>query len=130
MALPQICIESFHHANLVFPKGLEQEARSFYLDLLGLTEIKKPDLLQKKGGFWIQLGATQIHLSPEKNQGVQAKHTDAHIALQVQDLAITKSILEKHHFSIRDQETIPGMIRCETRDPFGNRIEFMQQVNA
>jgi len=58
-----------HHADLIIPRGAESEARKFYCELLGLTEIQKPEKLQKNGGLWLQLGNAQLHLSYEKKRG-------------------------------------------------------------
>ncbi|PHM27527.1 hypothetical protein [Xenorhabdus innexi] len=38
------------HVQLAIPKGEEDTARKFYIDILGLTEMQKPANLAKRGG--------------------------------------------------------------------------------
>lgn len=119
-----------HHVDLIIPKASESIARSFYCDLLGLTEIDKPDELKKNGGIWLQLGNAQIHLSYEKKEGIDPRKTKAHIALRVHDIEITKLELERRGFQVKTQDQLPGMIRIESEDPFGHRIEFLQMIKC
>ena len=44
------------HAQIMIPPGGEAEARRFYGELLGLTEIEKPEPLRARGGLWMQAG--------------------------------------------------------------------------
>lgn len=118
----------FHHADLIIPNGKEAEAREFYCGLLRLKEIAKPEVLKKNGGLWLQLGNAQIHLSYEKKEGVDPKKTKAHIAFKVLDLLKIKEDLILHGFKVKEQDALPGMIRIESEDPFGHRLEFLQVV--
>jgi catechol 2,3-dioxygenase-like lactoylglutathione lyase family enzyme len=74
-------ILGLHHVQITIPKGAEDEARAFYLGILGLTETEKPDSLKGGGGFWIQLGGQQVHVGTEDGAA-----TKAHIAYQVDDI--------------------------------------------
>ena len=49
------------HAQITIPTGTEQEARQFYCDVLGLREIPKPEVLQTRGGFWLDRKAIDAH---------------------------------------------------------------------
>ncbi len=113
-----------HHAQITIPKSAEAEARVFYCDLLGLTEIEKPDSLKARGGFWAQLGEAQVHVSLE--EGVDRQATKAHVAYEVTDVAHWREKLQTHGIAIGDSVPIPGYERFEFRDPFGNRVEFIQ----
>src|SRR5688500_16036792 len=104
-----------HHAQITIPRGAEQEARAFYCDLLGLQEIKKPDSLAGRGGFWLALGDIQIHVGTEDN--VDRTRTKAHLAYQVHDLPTWQRKLEQNGFTIGDSAPIPGFRRFESRDP-------------
>ena len=44
-------ITKVHHAQITIPKNTEKQAREFYCDFLGLTEIPKPESLLNRGGF-------------------------------------------------------------------------------
>lgn len=115
-----------HHAQITIPAAQETEARAFYCDLLGLREIPKPDSLKARGGFWVKLGDVEIHISLE--EGVDRTATKAHLAYQVNDLASWQAILEARGIKIGESTPIPGYNRFEFRDPFGNRVEFIQPL--
>ncbi|MBT4761922.1 MAG: glyoxalase [Bdellovibrionaceae bacterium] len=121
-------IKRIHHADIIISRGCEGKARKFYCEVLGLKEIEKPDLLKRNGGLWLELGLFQIHLSIEKEEGVNPIKTKAHIAYEVENLDELKKQLSSHKINTVMNKPIPGFIRCNARDPFGNRIEFLQQV--
>ena len=118
-------VQRLHHIQITVPPGAETEARAFYCDVLGLTEIPKPPSLQHRGGFWLALAGQEVHVSPEAG-GVNRQATRAHIAYQVDDLAALRARLLNAGVSIGESIPIPGYLRFECRDPFGNRIEFIQ----
>lgn len=113
-----------HHAQITIPRGSEEQARQFYCKLLGLPEIEKPDSLKGRGGFWLQVGDQQVHVGTE--DGVNRHATKAHLAYQVADLRTWQKLLQEHGIALLDGIPIPGFDRVEIRDPFGNRIEFLQ----
>lgn len=113
-----------HHVQITLPHGMEEQGRKFYCGLLGLPEIEKPEALQGRGGFWLQVGDRQVHVGTE--DGVQRNATKAHIAYEVDDIAIWRTRLEKYGIAILEAVPLPGLERFEIRDPFGNRVEFTQ----
>jgi catechol 2,3-dioxygenase-like lactoylglutathione lyase family enzyme len=115
-----------NHADIIIPRGSESKAREFYCDLLGFKEIKKPRDLQKNGGLWLQLSDIQIHLSIQ--DGYDPSKTKAHLAYEVSDIESLKSSLKEREINWNDNSPVPGFIRGDIRDPFGNRIEFLQQL--
>lgn len=116
-------ILGLHHAQITIPRGAEAQGRAFYCGLLGLVEIEKPKSLQGRGGFWLQVGAQQIHVGTE--EGVDRAATKAHLAYHVQDSKAWRKRLQENGLVIGDSIPITGFERFETRDPFGNRIEFI-----
>lgn len=58
-------LKGVSHAQITIPKGAEPEAKHFYLSVLGLKEIDKPEVLKPNGGFWMQLQNIQIHVGTE-----------------------------------------------------------------
>lgn len=123
-----ISVLKLHHGQVSIPEGAEEDARNFYCKTLGLAEIEKPESLIDRGGFWLQLGEIQIHFGAE--DGVDRQATRAHLAYQVTGLAEWKVKLAGHGIAILDGIPIPGYERFEFRDPFGNRVEFLQQINS
>ncbi len=114
-----------HHGQVSIPKGAEDTARAFYCGILGLREIPKPDSLKGRGGFWLELGNIQIHFGVEDN--VDRAATKAHLAYEVSDLKSWEDKLQTNGIKIIDCIPIPGFDRFEFRDPFSNRVEFLEK---
>lgn len=119
-------IIGLHHVQITIPVGAEDEARKFYCGVLGLNEIPKPVELIGRGGFWVQLGDKQIHVGTEN--GVDRTATKSHIAYLVDDLNTWREKLQDYGIDIKAGIQIPNFQRFEFRDPFGNRIEFLQKI--
>ncbi|HEU4821569.1 MAG TPA: glyoxalase, partial [Qipengyuania sp.] len=54
------------HVQLAMPHGGEEQARRFYIGVLGMHEIDKPAHLAVGGGCWFEGGAAHIHLGVEE----------------------------------------------------------------
>lgn len=120
-------IKAAHHAQISIPVGAEDEARDFYCGVLGLSEIPKPDALAGRGGFWLELGGFQIHFGVEG--GVDRRKTRGHLAYLVEDLDSWREKLIDAGCEVIEGIPIPGYDRFEFRDPFGNRVEFLEQMD-
>src|SRR5512146_1236217 len=105
------------------PPGMENEARAFYRDLLGIPEVPKPPHLAKRGGAWFERGALKIHLGVEADFRPARK---AHPALLVDDLDALVARLKASGVKVIDDEPLEGYARVYVTDPFGNRIELME----
>jgi catechol 2,3-dioxygenase-like lactoylglutathione lyase family enzyme len=114
-----------HHAQITIPRGAEPEARKFYCDVLGLKEIPKPESLQARGGFWMELGETQIHIGTEDD--FDRTKTKAHLAYEVENLEYWLKRLDECDIKFIEGVPIANYLRFEFRDPFGNRVEFLQR---
>lgn len=112
------------HVQLAIPPGGEGAARRFYGEVLGLVEVPKPEAMRGRGGMWFQAGPVGLHLGLEEGMRPSVK---AHPALVVTDLAVLRARLVAAGCAWRDDPDIPGRVRGHTRDPFGNRIELIQQ---
>lgn len=115
------------HVQLAMPAGCENEARDFYGDLLGLTELAKPANLARRGGVWFQAGSRQLHLGVEADFRPAKK---AHPAFLVQDLAELRRRLVANGHAPQDDEPLAGYDRFYVSDPFGNRLEFLELKDA
>lgn len=124
-----IKIKKINHVDIIIPQGKEDEARSFYCDVLGLREIEKPASLKKNGGLWLEIPetGTQVHISIQ--EGYDPRTTKAHIAYEVDDFDLLQAELKKLSITINPNSPVPGFIRFDIRDPFGNRIEFLKAVD-
>ncbi len=116
-------LTSLDHVQLAMPEGEEERARAFYGTLLGLAEVEKPEPLASRGGCWFESGSVIIHL------GVQSDFvpaTKAHPAFTVSDLAALHRRLTEAGCEVVWDSALPGVERFYTPDPFGNRLEFIQ----
>lgn len=118
-----IGVQRFDHVNVTVPAALEPAAKRFYGEILGLTEIPKPDAARARGGAWYACGAIQLHLSlEERPSGEPASRR--HICVVVADLARAGAGCAAAGLAIEpDDRPIPGWSRFYVRDPGGNRVE-------
>lgn len=115
-----------HHAQVSVPKGEEEAARQFYCGILGLKEVPKPESLAGRGGFWLQLGDFQVHIGIEEESD-RSRTSKSHVAYEVEDLEAWRAKLTENKIRILDGIPIPNYDRFEFRDPFGNRVEFLER---
>jgi len=123
--IEKLLILRVQHAQITIPTNAESEARKFYCDFLGLKEMPKPDSLAGRGGFWLEVGTFQIHVGTE--DGFDRTKTKAHIAYEVENLDAWREKLESSGVKIIEGVPIPNYSRFEFRDPFGNRVEFLEK---
>jgi len=117
----------YDHVLLVIPQGQERRAREFYVDVLGFTEIVRPESLGGRGGGWFRAGPVHLHLGVE--QEFRAARM-AHPAWLVADLAPLIARCETAGHPIEPAVPLPGFDRVHVYDPFGNRLELMQSRAA
>lgn len=109
------------HVQLAAPPGCEEEARRFFGGLLGLEEVAKPESLRDRGGVWFRIGAQQLHVGVDDGFAPARK---AHPAFAVTGYEELVARLRSAGAEIVEDEAVPGLRRCYTTDPWGNRIEL------
>jgi catechol 2,3-dioxygenase-like lactoylglutathione lyase family enzyme len=114
-----------HHIQIAIPAGGEAAARAFYVVLVGLAEVPKPDSLAGRGGIWLDAGSIGLHLGVDPDFRAATK---AHVAFTVDGLEALRERLALAGYPIVEDEELPGFERFYTADPFGNRIEFLRPV--
>jgi catechol 2,3-dioxygenase-like lactoylglutathione lyase family enzyme len=119
----QMQIVGLDHIQLAMPAGAEADARRFYSELLGLAEIAKPAELAARGGCWFSGPGVQVHLGVEQQFAPARK---AHPAFLVADLDAFQEQLARAGIATTPDTAVPGVRRFYAADPFGNRIEFIQ----
>jgi catechol 2,3-dioxygenase-like lactoylglutathione lyase family enzyme len=112
------------HIQICIPAGKENEARHFYSNIIGFTEIVKPEPLIPNGGLWYQAADIQFHIGTENEANTSKRHP----AFEVSDLDEAKQHLTRHGVILQDEIQIPGQIRFSFFDPFNNRIELLQKI--
>ena len=108
------------HVQLATPVGAEDEARDFYVEVLGLVEVPKPAELATRGGAWFEAGDVRLHIGGEA-AFVSARK--AHPALTISNLV---EFVDARSLDVDWNTEIEGLTRCHLDDPFGNRIELIQ----
>ena len=123
-------ITRFNHA-AVNIHGKVEEARAFYLDLLGLPEVPiqlpgRPPLAPGTvQGFWLELGGVQVHAIGMQMKGEPREPVGPHVSWYVADLDEALAELSACLIEMR----VLG--ECRNRivwvsDPAGNTVEFQQ----
>ncbi|NQD67328.1 glyoxalase [Bacillus haikouensis] len=118
-----VSFKGIDHVQLAAPEDCETEARKFYSEIIGLSEIPKPENLQGRGGCWFQFGSQELHI------GVQPDFkpaTKAHPGLLVEGLDDFRNNLIEKGIQVKEDTPIKGRTRFFVSDPFGNRIEFLE----
>jgi catechol 2,3-dioxygenase-like lactoylglutathione lyase family enzyme len=114
-----------HHVQLAIPPDGEEMARGFYRDVLGMSEIDKPEGLRARGGCWFRGGGWEIHL------GVQADFVPArkaHPGVLVDGLDELAAALTAGGRAVDWDPDFPGHRRFYTADGHGNRLEFLEPI--
>lgn len=121
-------ITGIDHIQLAMPIGGEPDAEKFYAGLLGLEPIPKPEPLASRGGCWFSIpgAVAQVHLGADPMFQAAKK---AHPAFTVIDRSALVDRLRGARVPVRDGATIDGVMQVFCDDPFGNRIELIEQAS-
>lgn len=122
-----------HHVQVAMPRGAEADARRFYADGLGLTEVDKPADLRARGGVWFRAHDDTGAVTAEIHVGVEEPFVPArkaHPALVVDheaalDALATRLAALGFEVDQRERTTFPGHLRLHTLDGHGNRVEVL-----
>ena len=115
------------HVQLSMPIGEEQRAVEFYVDILGLKQVPKPEALAQRGGAWFEDEFVKIHLGVEHDFRAARK---AHPAFVVEDLRSLIKLLNDRGYAITPAEKMGDVERVQVNDPFGNRIELIASYSS
>ncbi|OQW53673.1 MAG: glyoxalase [Proteobacteria bacterium SG_bin7] len=117
-------ITGINHIQITVPKDSEKNAKSFYCEFLGLKEIPKPENRKMNGGFWLQVGNTEVHIGLE--DGLDRTKTKAHVCYEVNNLDFWKKRFLEKNIEVFETLPLPNARSLKFRDPFGNRVEVLQ----
>lgn len=127
-------IRRLHHAQVTVPTDRLEDARRFYEEVLGLKQIERPtNEGWVSNGYWFLISDDGVALHIGVEDGVEGRPTTttrAHIAYEVDDLAEMLQRVRAAGCQCKTDEPpglplIPGWRRFQSRDPFGNQIEFI-----
>jgi len=126
------------HLNVQVPPDREEEAVSFYRDLIGFKQLKKPDSLGPAGGHFCISENPWYELHVGIARGTSSKDLDFenalrnHLAFQVDDLQEARKKFEKEGVEIIEAEASYSkdrnfhQDRFFIRDPGENLLEIME----
>ena len=117
-------VTGLDHVQVACPAGSEDDLRSFYVGVLGMSELPKPPALAARGGAWFRSGTAEIHCGVEADFAPARK---AHPGITVSDVDEAARRVADAGWPVRWNDSIPGLRRFHTEDPVGNRIELQQQ---
>jgi catechol 2,3-dioxygenase-like lactoylglutathione lyase family enzyme len=120
-------LTGYDHVNLAMPANEQDKARTFYGGVLGLTELTKPDVIAGRGTLWFGGDHVTVHLGVE--DGFRPARR-AHPAFRVKGLEELRLACEAAGHETIVDHNIPGWDRFFVYDPFGNRIECMEQIEG
>ena len=117
-------VVALHHVNVTVSPELEQAAKEFYGSVLGLKQVPKPSG-SRQSGAWYQIGANQLHLSVETEDG--GALSSRHVCFTVSDLKAAEAKFREADVEIiPDPRPVEGTSRFYVRDPGGNMLEITQ----
>jgi catechol 2,3-dioxygenase-like lactoylglutathione lyase family enzyme len=123
-------IVGLDHVNLLIDAGDDalSRARAFYEGLLGLEPLDRPANTDSGNpGAWYQCGAQQLHLTTEKDASLVNKKSRRHPAFRVASIEALRKKLESAGIEIIAGNRFPGQERFFVRDPWDNRLEFVER---
>jgi catechol 2,3-dioxygenase-like lactoylglutathione lyase family enzyme len=120
-------VRGLQHVQVNVPLIAEDEVRRFYLEIVGMEELARPHSLADAGrhGVWYRCGEQEFHVFFNPGATFDAVASSQHPALLVDDLAALQKRLEDAGYEIEAAIPIKGRARFFTRDPGGNRVEFL-----
>ncbi len=114
------------HIQLTIPPNGEATARAFYGELLGLREVAKPDPLASRGGCWFVGLGIHLHLGVADDFQPARK---AHPAFSVANLPALRDRFIEAGVSVIEDDAVPSVRGFYASDPFGNRLEFIEDAD-
>lgn len=110
------------HVQVCIPPGAEESAQNFYEGVLHFHRVAKPESLRSMKTMWFQNGGIELHVAVDP----VPERTKQHPAMIVEEIDEIRAHLLKHGVPIQDEPEIRDRKRFSFRDPFGNRIEFLE----
>jgi catechol 2,3-dioxygenase-like lactoylglutathione lyase family enzyme len=121
-------VRGLDHINLRVPAELLEPVRSFYIDLVGLSDGFRPPMGSGSKGYWLYAGDHAVlHLS-SSNAGSSTGLGNgcfSHVAFACTDLAATSARLEAAGIPHRIVELDEGVqVQIFVVDPAGITVEL------
>ena len=112
------------HVQIAAPPGSEADARAFYGEVIGLTELPKPMPLRSRGGVWLALAGAQLHVGIEETFRPARKAHPA-FCFTHDGLRAVAGRVAAAGAPVHWDDELPEVLRFFTEDPWGNRLELL-----
>src|SRR4051812_9682990 len=110
-----------HHVQVSGPAGCEDAMRAFYVGVLGMVEVPKPERLRARGGAWFRAGTAEVHVGIEDGFRPARK---AHPGIAVADVDVLAAAVEGAGAPVTWDDAIPGLGGFPPAAPAANRLGF------
>jgi catechol 2,3-dioxygenase-like lactoylglutathione lyase family enzyme len=124
-------IVGLDHVTIQIDDGEEalRQALRFYGEVLGLTPLDRPANTDNgRPGAWLQCGPQQqLHIITGAGASTENRISRRHPAFRVSKLEGLRRRLQTAGVEIIAGNRFPGQERFFVRDPWGNRLEFVER---
>jgi catechol 2,3-dioxygenase-like lactoylglutathione lyase family enzyme len=124
-------IVGLDHVTIQIDDGDEalRNALAFYVELLDLTPLDRPANTDNgRPGAWLQCGPLQLHIITGAGASAENRVSRRHPAFRVSGLEGLRKRLSAAGVEIIAGDRFPGQERFFVRDPWGNRLEFVERT--
>lgn len=123
-------IVGIDHVTIQIDDGDEalRAALEFYVELLSLAPLDRPANTDNgRPGAWLQCGPQQLHIITGAGASAENRVSRRHPAFRVADIEGLRKRLQTAGVDIIAGNRFPGQDRFFVRDPWGNRLEFVER---
>jgi catechol 2,3-dioxygenase-like lactoylglutathione lyase family enzyme len=110
------------------PLGGNDEARRFYGETLGFTEITPPSVLGSERFVWYAVGEDGHEVHVYTMDPFVKSSPSQHFCVQVEDGPAFRQKLAAAGYPVNEEPEITNRPRFSTSDPFGNKVEITEIV--
>jgi catechol 2,3-dioxygenase-like lactoylglutathione lyase family enzyme len=110
------------HVHITVPEGKVDEAQQFYANVLGFENMSRAKELSNSSGYWFKVAGIEFHIDSKDDVAKGRQH----FALEIGNIDAAREHLTANGVNIIEQTPILGRQRFMFKDPYGNRIEFLE----
>jgi catechol 2,3-dioxygenase-like lactoylglutathione lyase family enzyme len=119
-----MAVKRLQHVSTPYPRGRQEDVRTFYGGILGLFEKAVPASLAGQELVWFEAGDGELELHFLPDPVPPDPSAQRHFCLEVEDVGAWRGRIQAAGIETLDQDPIHNRPRFFCRDPFGNLIEF------
>jgi len=122
-------VTRFHHVSVNTNGTSLDDLETFYRDVLGLTDKRRPEI-PGVPGRWNVVGDQELHLVGAPPQGTPIDSTGHHFCVAVADLDAAVAELEERGIAYERAVQGESTVQIWISDPAGNTIELQQDTTG